>query len=180
LWGAVLISEGEALMRIFVVAVLSIMLTGPAVAQRQAPPGSNYQEGMQAAYDVLPAVAITCRVGNVGVFADRVHVRCAGDQTAAVQSVLSQIMQQQGVGGGGGSGAGGANSTEVAGPPTFFAVGVQANPALADLVVSLASQASAQNRQVQIFFRPSATHNPPGCGHHDCRLMTGLVMQVAP
>lgn len=167
-------------MRIFVVAALSMMLVGSAFAQRHGPPGSGFQEQQQAAYNALPPVAITCRVGNVAVFPERVHVRCAGDQAAAVQSVMQQMMQQQGLGGGGGGGGGGANSAQIAGPPSFFAVGVQANPALADLVVLLASQASAQNRQVEIHFRPSAFHNPPGCASHDCRALVGIVMVVAP
>jgi hypothetical protein len=135
-------------MRRLIVVASALVFAGAAAAQDP----NNAQPGNQT-------VTVTCAVGNVAVFGDRVHVRCS-----AIQQVLTGVM---------GQGAAPAQKT-----PAYYAVGLQAEPALANLTLTLATQAAAQHKQVQIFYINSPNQNPPGCQPYDCRRLTGIVMLV--
>ena len=105
----------------------------------------------------------TCWIADVGAFSNRVHVRCKQETGPAL---------------------GGLYSRDYAPPPEadagviYFAVGAASDPALADRVIALASSASQQNKQIQIFYRTNPAENPPGCQPNDCRRLTGLVMLI--
>lgn len=163
-------------MRIMIFAALTLLCAGTASAQMQAPPPSRI-------------VSVTCRVGNIGVFQNRVHVRCAAADNQAVQRSIQEMLNsidRMGVGSAGGGGAPLDPATQAmyqamaANLPRFFAVGTQAEPAMADRLVQVASAAAAQNRQVEIFFDAANSANPPGCAQNDCRRLIGIVMIVAP
>jgi hypothetical protein len=156
--------RGGAIMRVLLVAASVFLFAGAAFAQ---PQGMEQGQGPPRSGELG---SVTCRIGNVAAFRDRVHIRCAGDITSQLQAQM-QAMQSAMQGGGGGN-------AQTAAAPTYFAVGVQSEPALANLVLSLATQASAQNKQVQIYFDPSPSANPLGCHPSDCRRLAGLLMVV--
>lgn len=135
-------------MRKLIIAASALAFASAAAAQDP----NSAQLGNQT-------VTVTCAVGNVAVFGDRVHVRCS-----ALQQALAGVM---------GQGAAPAQNT-----PAHYAVGLQAEPALANLTLTLATEAAAQHKQVQIFYINSPNQNPPGCQPHDCRRLTGIVMLV--
>jgi hypothetical protein len=47
----------------------------------------------------------------------------------------------------------------------------------ANRFLAMLISAYALNRQVLVYYEPSATLNPPGCSAADCRLLTGVVLQ---
>jgi hypothetical protein len=98
-------------------------------------------------------------VVEVASFESRVHVRCFVP-----------------TGGGGLQSAPAAASDPIALSTPYYAVGAQAQPALADRVVALANSAVERDKQLTIFFRTDPAENPPGCLQHDCRRLTGIVL----
>ena len=173
-------------MRVLLFALASLCLAGSALAQsnvggpppRQPPPSSrnhevapgpnqNMLDHMNEAVNGQSAVrSTTCRIGNVGVFGNRVHVRCA-----AIESPIQAPRPPLG------------NLGQSAVPmeawlPTYFAVSLQSDAALANMTVSLATAAAAQNKQVQILFTAGAGANPTGCAPNDCRRLIGMLMLV--
>lgn len=84
---------------------------------------------------------ITCTVGEVAVYYNRVHVFCSG---AAVTDIID--------------GTGGIR---------FFAVGI--TDPMAPHVVAIANAAMVSGRPISIAYKPGAASNPEGCGAHDCR-----------
>jgi len=178
-------------MRILFIAALTLVLAGAAVAQTHAPPPPQQppQQGTSRSHqsapnasqaDMLHAMneqmheqgalaSVTCRIGNIAVLDTRVHVHCAGGPQAVASDIQGMVQ---------GLYAGGQPPSSTSSAPGYFAVGLQADPALANLVVSLATQAAAQNKQVQILYRVAPGGNPPGCQPNDCRRLIGIVMLV--
>jgi hypothetical protein len=168
-------------MRIVIVAALMLSLTGAVFAQTSigagAPPqprsqqsdrGSAAVEGAQADR-TAPIASITCRVGGVAAYRDRVHVQCGGDPRVVAQTIEQQMREVL-------QGMQGQAPPQPGSGPTFFAVGLPAEPALAALTVDLATHASAHNRQVQIFFVATTGENPHGCAPNDCRRLVGIAL----
>ena len=163
-------------MRVLLVALASLLIASSAVAQtgvggpppqprtpprgQDSPPNTPSQTASQQA----PLGAVTCRIGHIAVYANRVHVHCS-TLGLALESAMSQM-------------PGGSGQPPPSSAPAFFAVGLQSEPALANLTVSLATAAAAQNKRVQILFDTSQASNPPGCQANDCRRLISLMMLV--
>ncbi len=140
-------------MRFMFVAASVFLFAGAALAQPSPVP-------------VTPRVeTVTCRVGDVAVFDNRVHVRCAGG-TGGVPSITESLQNAQGQ----------ITGASQGGRVPYYAVALQSAPA--NSVLNLASHAAAQNRQVQILYHAEAGSNPPGCHPSDCRRLIGIIMVV--
>ena len=85
-----------------------------------------------------------CRLTDVSVFADRVHIHCA---------LPTALDQQQ-------SGAQGTS---------FLFYALETNSPMAPSIISLATGAMVADRLVFIRYANRDTDNPAGCGDTDCR-----------
>jgi hypothetical protein len=64
---------------------------------------------------------------------------------------------------------------------SFFAVpSDSANALMTNRYLTLLNSAFALGQKVNILFEGSSTLNPPGCAGADCRLIVGMIMDVAP
>jgi len=151
-------------MRAALLAVLSALaFAGSAVAQQGTVTIPSVGPGGVASLPAAEELSRACTLMDVAAFTNRVHVHCAPAGAAS---------------------GGGLYTRDYSPPPqpdagiVYFAVGAAADPALADRVIALATSASQQNKQVQIFYRTSPAENPPGCLASDCRRLSGIVLIV--
>ena len=152
-------------MRFGLLVLLSALalIAAPASAQQGTVRIPSVGPGGVAALPAATKLSRTCWIADVGAFTNRVHIRCTRDT---------------------GPSLGGLHTPDYVPPPeadagiVYFAVGAASDSALADRVIALASSASQQNKQVQIFYRTNPAENPPGCQTNDCRRLIGLVMII--
>ena len=90
---------------------------------------------------------VSCTVGEVAVYPDRIHVFCS---------------------------AGGGNSPTGGGPVAIKYFAVEIGSPIAANAVSIASAATVHGRPVAITFDHDASDNPAGCLPGDCRRLVGI------
>lgn len=99
----------------------------------------------------LPAAAqsteeVSCTVGEIAVFPDRVHVFCSA----------------------------GAGQTSLIIPGTIRYFSVEIGSPLALPLITIASAATAHGRPIAVTSSTVVTENPAGCLAHDCRRLVGV------
>jgi hypothetical protein len=90
---------------------------------------------------------VSCTVGEVAVYPDRVHVFCS---------------------------AGGGQSPTGGGPVAIRYFSVEIGNPLAAHAVAIASAATVHGRPIAITFDHDASDNPAGCLPGDCRRLVGI------
>jgi hypothetical protein len=89
---------------------------------------------------------VSCTVGEVAVYYNRVHIFCSGPAVTDISD-----------------GAGGIR---------FFALAI--SDPMAAHAVTIASAALVSGRPISLTYAPGASNNPEGCAAHDCRKIANV------
>lgn len=140
------------------VTPMALAQGGPIIIPR-APETIGRVPGAPAPPPITPEMTIMCRVAGIAAFQGRVHIRCSTGgcppgtlcPAAETNPVDARIIYY-------------ATENTVSGS------------ALAATALTVAGTALQTGRAMRLWYRSSASENPPGCLTHDCRRFVAVAI----